>query len=339
MNSDQLHYAAFKAAAEKGINDIKSNPERGARNLVDLGAFFARNELQKSFFKNAQDELKNPGSPYYNLVSKFSRTYGEEALKTIGINFGYNCLTYGSKIIRKYEKSYEFNIPWTMIITLSQKNRIKKDLMSSLIMDGKTLGIYSFIFIVQDNTDFVDDLISVAKIERDCVFTLIMNSSENYVGQNYSDASNLIISFPLEDLPSMNSLRPKKLGALKENHVVATHFYYNNLDADFESYIAQADEFDIPFLFMISETPYWESKMSIPQDTILSLINKKKYSVLPVDFYQSLIKIDKRISYEACMAQIDDSGEVTVYNAELDKIISNKSVRDNSLFEILSLSV
>lgn len=53
---------------KKAIHDLKSDPERTVRNLVDMALRFADSRFQQEFYSSAQRLLSNEQSWYYALV-------------------------------------------------------------------------------------------------------------------------------------------------------------------------------------------------------------------------------------------------------------------------------
>lgn len=57
-----------ETVVKKALKNIKDNPERGIRNLVDRALQFSSGRFQKNFFAVAQAMLQNENSAYYGLV-------------------------------------------------------------------------------------------------------------------------------------------------------------------------------------------------------------------------------------------------------------------------------
>ena len=102
---------------KKAIHDLKSDPERTVRNLIDMALKFADSRFQQQFYSGAQSLLTNEKSAYYDLVKDTVVQVNEETLLTFGMNLGYNGLYEGSKKIRS-EQNY--NIPWTVSLTMTE---------------------------------------------------------------------------------------------------------------------------------------------------------------------------------------------------------------------------
>ena len=110
----RLARQAIGIAVDKALEDVKGNTRRGIRNLIDLGLLFSQSENQKWFFGAAKQVIENPKNPYKALVSRVVRDIEPETIRRVGINLGYNALTYGVKKLRKKQEALGVNLPWML---------------------------------------------------------------------------------------------------------------------------------------------------------------------------------------------------------------------------------
>jgi len=87
----------IETVVRKTLKDMKEDPERGIRNLVDMALHFSNGRFQTNFFQVAQTMLKNENSPYYALLRNISSSVDAERLVTFGMNLGYNSCTLRQK--------------------------------------------------------------------------------------------------------------------------------------------------------------------------------------------------------------------------------------------------
>ncbi|MCD7854617.1 MAG: hypothetical protein LUG66_03265 [Clostridiales bacterium] len=114
--NDMLRVLA-ETVIRKTIKDI-NNSERSIRNWVNMALDFSEGRFQRTFFKTADDMLKNTKSPYYDLIKDSIANTDEERFLQFGMNLGYNSCTMGVKKILENEVLYGFNIPWSISIRL-----------------------------------------------------------------------------------------------------------------------------------------------------------------------------------------------------------------------------
>ena len=127
---------------KNAIKNIKTDPERTARNLVDMASRFADTRFQKQFYGTIQSMLQNENSAYYSLVRDTLSAVHEETLLTFGMNLGYNGLYLGAENIRKQEESLGYSIPWNISFSI-QDERVY-DYHHKVIDQGEKLGIHSW---------------------------------------------------------------------------------------------------------------------------------------------------------------------------------------------------
>ena len=122
----EIRRAIIRSAIERGIQEIRSDPQRGVRKLVDLGTHFSRGRFQKRIFREMQDELVNPNTAYYALVTNLVNRVRAEHIERLGIDIGFNSWTHGAAMIRENEQKKGYNIPWCLV--LNQTQEIQYDL-------------------------------------------------------------------------------------------------------------------------------------------------------------------------------------------------------------------
>lgn len=119
------------SVVKRTLKDIKDNPERSIRNLVDMALQFSGGRFQQDFFTTAQTMLQNENSAYYRLVRDIVSHADTDRLYTFGMNLGYNGCTAGAQRIRENKKNWSAisrgQLPsrWTQSILRKKKSSIK----------------------------------------------------------------------------------------------------------------------------------------------------------------------------------------------------------------------
>lgn len=81
----------------RAIDDVRRDGLRQLRNYVDMCAFLAKHPLAQTFFGYAQTVLEEPDTPYYALTQRLIDSVSEKTLCTLGVNFGFGAMLYGSE--------------------------------------------------------------------------------------------------------------------------------------------------------------------------------------------------------------------------------------------------
>ena len=176
-----MHYRLIRQsidiAVSKALKDMQSDSKRSVRNLIDLGLFFAKSENQKGFFNAAKKMLSKPANPYFKLVARMITEVNQETIKTVGINLGYNSLTYGANKLRKAQKASGISLPWMVVFDVSKMDADFLDFMEQFIRYGRALGIYCYVFHGCKSVD-MQAVCSLTNQFAECVFVLAADPQE-----------------------------------------------------------------------------------------------------------------------------------------------------------------
>lgn len=143
-----------EAVVKKTLREMKENPERSIRNLVDMAFRFSGGRFQKDFFAAAQAMLQNENSAYYTLVRDVIAHTDAERLYTFGMNLGYNGCTAGAQRIRESERLLGCNIPWTVVLQISGNEfEEKEQRYHAVIQAGEKLGIYTWMLFCREQPE------------------------------------------------------------------------------------------------------------------------------------------------------------------------------------------
>lgn len=165
-----------EAFVRKKIKDLKNDPDRGTRYLVDLALHLSKGRFQQKFFQAAQTMLKNRQSSYYALIRDIILHVDENHLVTFGMNLGYNSLTAGARAIRETEAAQGFNIPWEISLFTSEASYDSMEASyRTLLNQGMELGVYSWIFYARSGAK---KLLPLIRSYPDCAFLLILDAKE-----------------------------------------------------------------------------------------------------------------------------------------------------------------
>ncbi len=334
MNNYRLTYAVIKTAVKNGIRYIQDNPKRGVRNLLDLGEYFASGRFQKSFFVLAHEMLNNEDSCYYTMIENAVKNINHDTLTNFGINMGYNSFTFGAKIIREKEKALDCKIPWILVFDFRKKaeNHLGKDEIIDLISQGKGMGIYSYIVLI-DKNDILIELSSIIKNNDDCAFIAVLNPeviNEEYA-EKISKITNLCLLVTIDNL----NVHIANVEYLKEYKCMyGGCFYY---DENNYSYIEEGKVSDM-ILSMNSSFGLMIGKQNCSLKAEAGTDNyiyDSRYNNSPVfimELYEDINRINKIISDNTCFLSVDSIGQAGF--SDLDNKTKH-NMRANTLEEIL----
>ena len=166
----------IQTVVRQKLNAIKSDPERSLRNLVDMGLSFAVGGEQKRFLQQAQHALQDENSAYYRIIYDMALHVDTEHLMGFGMNLGYNSLTAGARTIRRLESECGYDIPWCLTLAIDRKGYTAHESdYTSLIEQGKRLGIYTYLIIAPE---LPVGLFTLLHQQKDCAFLLFTSPDE-----------------------------------------------------------------------------------------------------------------------------------------------------------------
>ncbi len=184
----------------KAIRNIKSDPKRSIRNLADMGDNFSKSPAQKKFFEMTHDILKNRDNPYNELIVNMIQNVDADTIRTASLNFGYTALNYGADILRKQARGGK-NIPWLLSFDWNSGPGDLLDLqqMEAIIADAVSMGIYTYVFQINDSGERLQELLQLCKNHEECSFFAAISPQILQQTQQITKIYNLILSVDVTD--------------------------------------------------------------------------------------------------------------------------------------------
>lgn len=162
-----------RTIVKKAIRNLKTDPERTIRNLVDMAAQFADSRFQQEFYSCAQRILSDEHSGYYTLAKDSLSQVNEETLLNFSMNLGYNGLYLGAQNIREIRQREGYHIPWTISLTVMQDALC--DLHHELICQGEELGIQTWHLFSNNG---IYECLTLAESHPDSAFVIFCDAND-----------------------------------------------------------------------------------------------------------------------------------------------------------------
>ena len=148
-----------------------------------------------------------------------------KVLKTFVLNFLYEAMFRGSKIMREMREKYQCNIPWIILMDptsacnlhcigcwaseYSRALNMSYEDMDSLVSQGKALGIRGYIMTGGEPLVRKKDIIQLARKHQDCGFVIFTNGT--LVDQPFCDdlreVKNVVLSMSVEGMAEATDAR------------------------------------------------------------------------------------------------------------------------------------
>ena len=173
MDVRKLNRGLIEIAVSQGMREIRQDTKRGLRRLSDLGQHFAGKRFSQNVFIQIHEALKPEDSRYYELLKNCLDHIDEEALKTFGINIGYNSWTYGVGKIRQSIQEGKKPVSWFCELPYNgQKEEPSEALkkLSETIRKKRQQGVYTYFLYPRQSFAECPELIFLLDRYPDCAF-------------------------------------------------------------------------------------------------------------------------------------------------------------------------
>ena len=326
-----VNYQLIETVVRRTLMDIKDNPDRTIRNLIDMALHFAEGKFEQDFFSGARRMLDDDRSAYYALGRDIAMHVDMENLVRFGMNVGYNGCVVGAKRIRETEAAKHFNIPWSLTLMIDPKRFDKlSDRYHDVIHQANDLGIHTFL--IRTNAH-MQKLLPLAKAHLDSAFILFCGAedvTEDLISEIQS-MHHLMIAVRLSDKADEACARlqsAKRLYALdvpygeEEAHGIASGELLNTAQALHPAFVLFTPKSSCPA--NLSERVY---------AGIRQAREMQQYATIPLDTVHDFSVIDSIISNEPSSACFDENG-VLWTSADQSKR-QTKSLFESPLSDIL----
>ena len=293
---------------KRTLKEMKENPDRGIRNLVDMALQFSDGRFQKDFFAMAQTMLQNENSAYYQLVRDVVTHSDAERLYTFGMNLGYNGCTAGAQRIRENEVTLRCNIPWTVPIQVNTDNFADKEPgYQAAICSGEKLGIYSWMLFCGSQPKCVLPLVNAHPDSAFCLFCEPEGVTSEFLDEA-AEAYNLMLVIRYDEDAGDLCARVRDLGLLysvwvsygrkdRESIVNGDLFY-------------SVQQFSPAFTVLLPERGCPDVISQFVCRTVQQARKEQKYHTMLWDLWGDISTVDQIISGDACCVFFDRDGNL-----------------------------
>jgi len=284
----------IETVVRKTLKDMKEDPERSIRNLIDMALNFSEGRFQKNFFQAAQTMLKNESSPYYALLRNISSSVNTEHLITFGMNLGYNSCTLGAKKIRENKQKFGCDIPWAATFQtddLQLPEHLSK--YHKAVTDGEKLGIYTWMLFARSHPQ---NLLPLIHEHSDSAFFLFCGPDDIDTAflDSLTDVNNLMLVVRYKE--TAEALYTQ----IHDNGLLYSAYYpYAQEDIDF---IINGDLFysiqqtHPVFTVLLAQQGCPDSIQNAAHQAVVKARDEQSYQTIPLEFYFDNRLIDKIIS-------------------------------------------
>ena len=315
------------------LKNLKEDPERSIRNLVDMALHFSDGRFQHSFFQTAQTMLENENSPYYALVRNLISYADTEHLFTFGMDLGYNSCTYGAQQIRQNEKRLRHNIPWTILLQTGDLSPVQLGSYSTAISEGEGLGIYTWMLFPTADHEKVLDLI---RDHPDSAFFLFCAPEDLSASllDGFSELKNIMPVLRYREEQTEGYARLRALGV---PYCAWLPYGEDDLAAiqDGEVFLG-VQQAKAAFTALVPRQGCPEEVRLQVQQAVERARNEQHYQTIPWELEQDNQRVDEIISDDACTVCFDQGGHLL--DSDGSPTCPDLCLFDRGLTEVLRLA-
>ena len=326
MTMDGKNYTRvlIETVVDRGIRDITDDPKRSLRRLAEMGKQFSEGRFQKASFGHITNLLKNDESPYYRMLENFLATVDHKAIKTFGLNMGYDSWTYGARLIRKESEKRRYMLPWVVQIHYDpeKKDGLKAGDIDRIVNSLVTLGINTYVIIKEHGTIPDPGLVEVIRKHAGCAFYLFYNDGiiRKEEAEIIKDLGNAVISVNISAEDAAKTCRVLK--EMKALYVI--HYLYSAGEVDRfsdEEYIDEWLSYGSAFIFLIQKDSDKGAAGKFAKKTRM----EQQYPILIWDLYSDIRLVNEMISDMPFIFEAGCDGKV-IYPEGSDLNILNTDI-------------
>lgn len=286
--------ALIETVVRRTLTEMRADPERSIRNLVDMALAVSKGRFQQRFFGIAQRMLEDESSPYYRLAHDTVSYVDIDRLLQFGMNLGYNSCTEGAQTIRALKMEKGVGVPWTQRITLPEPfDDERQERLSRLIGKGESLGIYTWMLFSEDRPV---DALHLIDDHPDSAFFLFCNSGglSRECLERLSELDNVMCVLRFDDEAEAGTAELRKKGIL-----YSVYLPYSTGDIDqilSGAWFEEAEALSPVFTCLLAEKGCSEKAIKKAAAFAQTALDEQRYRTLPVEFLSVIEEVGQIIS-------------------------------------------
>ena len=216
---------AFSKAFDVAYNKVGKDRQKGMMDIFNLAEKYINNLGMGIDLSGMKACLEDENSALNKYICRIIDETDEHVLKTFLLNFLYEAMFCGTKVMHEAREKYQCNVPWLILMDPTSAcnlhctgcwaaeygNRLNLSVedMDKVIREGKELGIYYYMYTGGEPLVRKDDLIRLCEMHPDCAFISFTNGTlvdEAFVAE-LKRVGNLYLAISLEGFEEANDDR------------------------------------------------------------------------------------------------------------------------------------
>lgn len=216
---------AFAGAFDIAYGQMGRNRQKTVNQMFKMAKDYIEKTDVVIDYEKAEQMLLDENSALTKYINRIVDELDKNVLKTTFLNFGYEAMLCGTKVMEDARIREQCNVPWLILMDptsncnlkckgcwaseYGNKLNLSFEEMDSVIEQGKKLGIYFYMYTGGEPLVRKDDLIRMCEKHKDCQFVAFTNGT--LVDANFCKelkrVGNLALAISLEGSESANDDR------------------------------------------------------------------------------------------------------------------------------------
>ncbi|MDD2190082.1 MAG: radical SAM protein [Eubacteriales bacterium] len=175
------------------LSYLDDDPDKNIPKILDWVEKFDKEGTVKAEFNSIKNVLADTDSHWYKLVKSLWTDIDDNVRRTLFKNFIINATILGLRKQAKIEKEKSCNVPWAILMDptsacnlhctgcwaadYGKSMNMDFDTLDSIIMQGKKMGTYMYLYSGGEPLVRKDDIIKLCEKHNDCAFLSFTNAT------------------------------------------------------------------------------------------------------------------------------------------------------------------
>lgn len=184
---------AFSTAFEVAYHKIGKDRQKAVCDMFKMAEGYLDKTNVHINYEKGEEMIMNPNNGLNRYIDRFVNNIDKHVLKTAFLNFGYEAMFRGTKIMEDARKREKCNVPWLILMDPTSacnlhctgcwaaeygyKLNLSVEEMDSIIRQGKELGIYLYMYTGGEPMVRKKDLIKLCEMHPDVAFMSFTNGT------------------------------------------------------------------------------------------------------------------------------------------------------------------
>ncbi|MGI6177967.1 MAG: radical SAM protein [Eubacterium sp.] len=221
----KLGREAFSAGFEVAYSKLGKDRQSAVMDMLKLAEKYLRNANMDLNYEKMEKDLSDPDGVLMKYINRIIDNTDKHVLKTFVLNFGYEALLCGTKVMHDARAKYKCNIPWLILMDptsacnlrctgcwaaeYGHRLNLTVDEINKVIKEGKELGVFFYMYTGGEPLVRKDDLIKICEMNPECQFVAFTNGTlvDEAFCKEMKRVGNLALAISLEGSEDSNDQR------------------------------------------------------------------------------------------------------------------------------------